>query len=213
MANVKISALPAATSALVTDEFPINQGGTTKKVTLEQIQNLGGVKVTLDQMQNYIKDKVLTLGTAVSATGTSVQFTGIPSTAKQITVFLDNVSTNGASTIQIQLGTESGYVTSGYKSNVTTSSSTTSLATGIIILYASDASWFANGVININMFSGFKYITSGTSSLVNSIGGQFVNTGSNSGIVTLNSVIDRLRITTVNGTDTFDSGTINIRWL
>jgi hypothetical protein len=38
MANVKISALPPATSALVTDEFPINQGGTTKKLTLNQIK-------------------------------------------------------------------------------------------------------------------------------------------------------------------------------
>lgn len=37
MADVKISALPAAGSALGTDEFPINQGGTTKKVTTTQI--------------------------------------------------------------------------------------------------------------------------------------------------------------------------------
>jgi alpha-tubulin suppressor-like RCC1 family protein len=42
MANVKISALPAATSALVTDEFPINQGGTTKKLTLDQIKSVVG---------------------------------------------------------------------------------------------------------------------------------------------------------------------------
>lgn len=42
MANVKISALPAATSALVTDEFPINQGGTTKKLTLDQIKSVIG---------------------------------------------------------------------------------------------------------------------------------------------------------------------------
>jgi len=42
MANVKISALPPATSALVTDEFPINQGGTTKKLTLDQIKSVIG---------------------------------------------------------------------------------------------------------------------------------------------------------------------------
>ena len=48
MANVKISGLPAATSILNTDEFPINQGGTTKKVTLEQIKTSvgGGTTVT-----------------------------------------------------------------------------------------------------------------------------------------------------------------------
>lgn len=37
MADVKISALPAAGSALGTDEYPVNQGGTTKKVTAAQI--------------------------------------------------------------------------------------------------------------------------------------------------------------------------------
>jgi microcystin-dependent protein len=45
MPNAKISALPPATSVLTTDEFPINQGGTTKKVTLEQIQNSVSVTV------------------------------------------------------------------------------------------------------------------------------------------------------------------------
>ena len=45
MPNAKISALPPATSVLTTDEFPINQDGTTKKVTLEQIQNSVSVKV------------------------------------------------------------------------------------------------------------------------------------------------------------------------
>ena len=39
MPNAKISALPSATLVKTTDEFPINQDGTTKKVTLEQIQN------------------------------------------------------------------------------------------------------------------------------------------------------------------------------
>jgi hypothetical protein len=46
MANIKISALPTAQSVLTTDEFPINQGGTTKKLnynTIKQsiINNLG----------------------------------------------------------------------------------------------------------------------------------------------------------------------------
>jgi alpha-tubulin suppressor-like RCC1 family protein len=37
MANVKISALPATTSLTDNDEFPINQGGITKKTTLSQV--------------------------------------------------------------------------------------------------------------------------------------------------------------------------------
>jgi hypothetical protein len=45
MPNAKISALPPAPSVLTTDEFPINQNGTTKKVTLQQIQNSVSVTV------------------------------------------------------------------------------------------------------------------------------------------------------------------------
>jgi hypothetical protein len=40
MADVKISALPAASSALTTDEYPVNQGGVTQKVTGTQIKAL-----------------------------------------------------------------------------------------------------------------------------------------------------------------------------
>lgn len=37
MADAKISALTAATSALAADEVPVNEAGTTKKVTLTQL--------------------------------------------------------------------------------------------------------------------------------------------------------------------------------
>lgn len=41
--NKKISQLTPATSAQSTDEFAINQGGTTKKVTLAQVSNSGSL--------------------------------------------------------------------------------------------------------------------------------------------------------------------------
>ena len=201
MANVNITQLPAVPTLKGSDEIPIARDGTSTN------------KITLDQIQKYLTDRFQTFSTEVNATGTSIEFTDIPNTAKQITVFLDNVSTSGSSPIQIQLGTSSGYTIAGYKSNVTTGASTTSITSGIILLYTSDASYFCTSTININLISGSKYVTSGTSNLVNSVGGQFVNTGTNGGIITLNSVLDRFRITTVNGTDTFDSGTISVRWL
>ena len=34
----------------------------------------------------------------------------------------------------------------------------------------------------------------------------------NSGAVTLSSALDRIRVTTVNGTDTFDAGQINVMY-
>lgn len=43
MADTKISALTAASAALLADELPANEAGTSKKVTLAQIQALLGV--------------------------------------------------------------------------------------------------------------------------------------------------------------------------
>lgn len=38
MADTKVSALTAVTTPASTDEFPVNQGGTSKKMTLEQVE-------------------------------------------------------------------------------------------------------------------------------------------------------------------------------
>jgi len=43
MANTKISALPSVTVPAGTDQFPVNQGGASKKVTLQQISGAGGL--------------------------------------------------------------------------------------------------------------------------------------------------------------------------
>lgn len=44
MADTKISALPAATAALGADELPINEAGTSKKLTVVQIAALIGTR-------------------------------------------------------------------------------------------------------------------------------------------------------------------------
>jgi hypothetical protein len=67
--------------------------------------------VTLRTLGN---DSQLVSGVAVSATGTAIDFTGIPSWAKRITVMFSGVSTNGSSILQIQLGDSGGVETTGY---------------------------------------------------------------------------------------------------
>lgn len=50
---------------------------------------------------------------------------------------------------------------------------------------------------------------------VASLSGGYENSGAiavGGGSVTLSGVLDRVRITTVNGTDTFDTGTVNIMY-
>jgi hypothetical protein len=151
----------------------------------------------------------LVQGTAVASTsGTSIDFTSIPSWVKRITVMFSGVSTNGSSIIQIQLGsgsfTTSGYVSSG--SNLSGSVSTTSSTTGLIIAGAA-----ASG----DLRSGSFVITNLNSNIWTMVGGAYIASGFNSscaGMISIGGTLDRVRITTVNGTDSFDAGTINIQY-
>ncbi len=147
-----------------------------------------------------------TSGTAVTASGTSVDFNSIPATAKRVTVMFSGVSTNGASNFQVQIGAGS-FATTGYISTSSGSTSTVQSTTGFLVNSSLAAPTLVGGVITLVNISGNTWVESGTSS---SGGGNFVC--STAGYVTLSSTLDRLRITTVNGTDTFDAGTINIMY-
>jgi len=141
-----------------------------------------------------------TLKTLVNTTsGTSIDFTGIPSTTKKITAMFNGVSTNGSSIVQIQLG--SGTVqTSGYASRV----ASTNLTTGVP-LNGTTSTVARNSTVvfvNINGNTWIAYGTSDNNSSAESI----------TGIVSLSGTLDIIRITTVNGTDTFDAGSVNIMY-
>ena len=151
-------------------------------------------------------------GTAVASTsGTSIDFTSIPSLAKRITVMFQGVSTNGSSFVQIQLGDSGGVETTGYVGVMMNSGGggtiDTSITTGFGIR-ANNAGYIIDGLINISKLSGNTYVEAGTLTATGAGTGTFITSGSK----TLSDTLDRVRITTVNGTDTFDAGTINIMW-
>ena len=66
MADTKISLLTAASAAAAANEFAINEAGTSKKVTVAQLQNLLG-----------IVKKTLTSDAAENETATLVKITGL----------------------------------------------------------------------------------------------------------------------------------------
>jgi hypothetical protein len=121
----------------------------------------------------------------------------------------NGVSTNGSSFIQVQLGDSGGVETTGYVGVMTTSgggsTSDTAITTGFGVRQNS-AGYISEGLINISKLSGNTYVASGTLSASGAGTGTFITSGSK----TLSDTLDRVRITTVNGTDTFDAGTINI---
>jgi hypothetical protein len=143
-------------------------------------------------------------GTVVASTsGTSIDFTSIPSWVKRITVMFNGVSTSGTSNYLIQIG--SGSVqTTGYVSG-SEIGTTSAISTVGMIFQAGSAGLAWSGIFTFASFGSNTWI-SGHSTARSSDGGS--NTGG--GTVTLSGALDRVRITTVNGTDTFDAGSINI---
>jgi hypothetical protein len=151
----------------------------------------------------------LVQGTAVASTsGTSIDFTSIPSWVKRITVMLNGVSGNGTSNLLVQLGDSGGVETTGYISAAAVPSATTAAATstaGLIITVANSASdvWYGSVILTLVDSNNWTSIAS----LTNSAGVR-----SSAGFKSTSATLDRVRITTVNGTDTFDAGTINIQY-
>jgi hypothetical protein len=148
-----------------------------------------------------------------STSGPSIDFTDIPSWAKRITVMLRGVSTMGTSNLIIQVGDAGGFETTGYTSghafiSSASSAAGTSLYTigfGLTLQFAA-ASVVDSAYVLTNQ-TGNVWIGMGT--MVYATTGS---TGFGSGSKTLSDTLTQVRITTANGTDTFDAGSINISY-
>ena len=148
-------------------------------------------------------------GTAVASTsGTSIDFTSIPSWVKRITVMFNGVSLSGTANLLIQIGSGS-IISSGYVSSTATavnaaaSSGATSTA-GFIEAIGAAANIIYGNMVLMNI--------TGTNWVSNHSHGFNVAAASCGGGISpsLSGALDRVRITTTTGTDTFDAGTINI---
>jgi hypothetical protein len=163
----------------------------------------------------YTATAKIVLGTAVTSTsGTSIDFTGIPSWAKRVTVMLNNVSANNFGRIFIQLGTGGTPTTSGYVSNynyISTNNATVrsnNLVTSAFPLFADEAGDATTGVAVFTLLTGNTWMGIGGSLIV----GPNAGSGNSFMSVSLAGALNMIRVTTSTGTPTFDSGTINIMW-
>ena len=151
-------------------------------------------------------DKIVSGTAQASTSGTSIDFTSIPSYVKRITVMFNGVSTNGSNALLVQLGTSSGFAASGYASRVyaVTTNNLGSTA-GFLINDGSATAGTYYGSISIQNVSSNTFVCNGIIADTTTPGTYRIAGG-----VTLSGTLDRVRITTVGGTDTFDAGTINI---
>ena len=144
-----------------------------------------------------------------TASGTGVEFTSIPSWVKKITVMMHGTSTNGSSNLRFQIGPSGGVETSGYLSS-----------SAIGTTYGLDAGGFSltSNITSASISSGiatFVLMDSATNLWAYSATTGYSNAagaGVAGGSKALAGTLSRLKLTTVNGADTFDAGSINILW-
>jgi len=172
--------------------------------------NVGKSLVTDGSAATWNTVSGITNGTAVASTsGTAIDFTGIPSTAKRVTVMFNGVSTSGISNYQVQLGAGS-ITTSGYAATITVGQSgvfTTSATTGHVVAASVSITSLFNGHCVLTNISGNTWVGS---SLLLATGAISYAMGASN--IALSGTLDRVRITTVGGANTFDAGSINISW-
>lgn len=200
MADTKISALTALTGANVeqtADSLAIvdNSVTTTKKILISELAKALEVNATEQ----------------ASTSGTSIDFTSIPAWVKKITVQFVGVSTNGTSAYLLQIGDAGGVETSGYlsaASNIATTVSTGTSTAGFVVDNTPQAASVTHGqvVLTLEDASDFTWVASGV--LAHTSGTPFLSVSA--GSKALSAALDRVRITTSNGTDAFDAGAVNI---
>ena len=185
--------------------------GVVELATAAEIQT--GTDTTRVITPAGLRGGALVQGVEQSTTsGTSIDFTGIPSWAKRITVMLNGVSTNGTSTVILQIGDSGGIESTGYQSGSSfgdaLSASTTSNI-GFIIDGTSlvDQTYLRHGLIQLVNMSGNTWIAAVDVFLQT---GQIACAGA--GSKTLSGTLDRIRLTTTGGVNAFDAGSVNIMY-
>lgn len=149
-----------------------------------------------------------TAGTAQNSTsGTTIDFTGIPSWVKRITVLFNGVSLSGSDLFIIQLGTVSGFETTTYKSETILSGGTAQAATnGLIVgVNGGGGANTHHGSYALHLVSGNIWVGSGVMAVLDGNAGVLQAAGSK----TLAGTLTQVRITPT-GSNTFDAGSINI---
>jgi hypothetical protein len=167
--------------------------------------NINGPVSATDEDLN----RVLTNAGIQAVSGTAVDFTSIPSWARRITVLFSGVSTSGTAQPLVQIGDSGGIEFAGYSGSSTGSAPSNvvtgqTFTTGFGIQSESASAAFHGHLVIANITSN-AWVASGVFGYSNSA--ATIVTG---GTKSLTGTLDRVRITTTNGTDTLDGGTVTV---
>ena len=141
-----------------------------------------------------------------SATGTSVEFTGIPADVLEMTLMFEGVSGSTATDFDVQLGTSSGYITSNYDSSSEKAEGTNnSTSTSSFVIRNQDASNSFHGSMIINKSSSNSYVEIGQFKRAADSACECFGT-----LSSVSGVVDRLKVSIGNGN--FDAGLIGLSY-
>jgi hypothetical protein len=219
MSLLKTNAVQIGQSATATNNFTLavpsspdqtiklargNAGNTTADIITVNSSGQITASITGSTISNStINGGSITSAISQNATGTNIDFTGIPSWVKRITVIFNEVVATQPSLVQI--GDSGGVETTGYIS--------TSIVVDNVGLSTGGGNttgfiWFGqtigSGLIQLVNVSANTWISSHNGKISTT---QIVTGG---GSKTLSSTLDRIRITTVGGA--FTSGSVNITY-
>ena len=182
-------------------------GDTSGQITVAAPAVAGSNTLTL--LAATATNSVNTLATAVASTsGTSITFSSLPSWVKRITVMFQGVSLSGTAHLLVQLGAGStaitGYIATSNGTNQASATGGVSSTSGFPIRTAVGAAGIASGHMLLTTLGSNTWISS------HSAKDSTTECMWGGGDITLGGTLDRVVITTTNGTDTFDAGTVNI---
>jgi hypothetical protein len=196
---------PATVTSNVTWTLPATDG------TADQTLSTNGTGTIA-----WVDRSRLVRGTAVAATsGTEIDFTGIPSWAKRITVILDGVSTSlSADEVGLRIGDSGGIETTGYNYFSSALVINAGVASSSIIEYTTSfgTQW---GIDTSNRYVMWKLynITGNIWTAEHNLGAKvsagYFGNSAGAGSKELSGTLDRVRVFTTAG-GTFDAGTVNI---
>jgi hypothetical protein len=145
-----------------------------------------------------------------TTSGTSKDFLSIPTGTRQVTMMFVGVSTNSTSVPIVQIGDSGGVEVSGYVgfTGELGGGATTNYSSGFALNGAHNAAFVLSGMIRMTL----EDASDNTWACAINLGGGNVGPIVGGGTKALSAVLDRVRLTTTNGTDAFDAGAVSINY-
>jgi len=150
-----------------------------------------------------------------TVSGSSIDFAGIPSWVKRVSLMLNGVSQSVAQDILVQLGVGASPTTSGYTNSqsviaFTSGGTTVTTSSAGIPIFNALSTYVISGRLVIERYDPLSntWLASGLFTSTAGAVGSIISTG----IISLSGALGMVRLTTVAGTATFDLGSINIMY-